>query len=255
MNFKIILNLMFKEIRLFYKDYKLELVSLPEGYIQEFSKNENSVKILFDQVNFRILNISENVEHLSGHSVKDLKNKSIASFLGFTVFNHITFLHVWLKWGNDICKKYYSIPSNPTTTFCGVKVKHKDGHIMSLMIRQTGLEFLDNGAIKITVITVDDISHLLRSDFYWGRTEFGDDQRIIHHIHSVNKNDIPQDIITDREKEVLRFIAKGMESKEIGKELFLSNHTIDNHRRNMIAKTGARDSTALVQICRMAGII
>jgi DNA-binding CsgD family transcriptional regulator len=37
--------------------------------------------------------------------------------------------------------------------------------------------------------------------------------------------------------------------------LFISSHTVDNHRRNMIAKTGAKDTTALIQICKMVGII
>jgi DNA-binding CsgD family transcriptional regulator len=46
-----------------------------------------------------------------------------------------------------------------------------------------------------------------------------------------------------------------MESKEVGKILFISSHTVDNHRRNMISRTGARDTTALIQICRMSGII
>lgn len=255
MDFKIILNLMFRELRIHYKDFEEEIKPRAEGYIQEFSKNENSVKIIFDQVNFKILNISENVEALSGYSAASLQNTNITSFLGFVVFDHMLFLYVWVKWLNQICGKYGRIPTDSIATFCGVKIKHKNGRIMRLMIRQTGLEFLENGAMKVSVITADDISHLLKSDFYWGRMEFGEDKRYIHYLNSTDKTDLPQDIITDREKDVLRLVALGMESKEIAKELFLSSHTIDNHRRNMIAKTGARDTTALVQICKMAGVI
>ncbi len=255
MDFKIILNLLFRELRFHYKDFKEEIAPRPEGYIQEFSKNEKSVKIIFDQVNFKILNISENVETLSGYSAVSLRNTSITSFLSFVVFDHMFFLYVWVKWLNQICGKYEKIPTDSIATFCGVKIRHKDGHIMRLMIRQTGLEFLENGAMKISVITADDISHLLKSDFYWGRMEFGEHKRYIHHLNSTDKKDVSQDILTDREKEVLNRIAYGMESKEIGKEIFVSPHTVDNHRRNMISKTGARDTTALVQICKMAGVI
>jgi DNA-binding CsgD family transcriptional regulator len=46
-----------------------------------------------------------------------------------------------------------------------------------------------------------------------------------------------------------------MESKEIATTLFISSHTADNHRRNALARTGAKDTTALVQICRMCGIL
>jgi DNA-binding NarL/FixJ family response regulator len=55
--------------------------------------------------------------------------------------------------------------------------------------------------------------------------------------------------------EVLRMIAEGKESKEIAESLFISLYTVDNHRRNMLARTGARDMTALIQICQMVGII
>jgi DNA-binding CsgD family transcriptional regulator len=126
---------------------------------------------------------------------------------------------------------------------------------MRMMARQTGLEYLENGEMKVFVITVDDVSHLVKGDFYWGRIEFGIGERHTHHLMSTNKKDVSHDILSDREKETPRLIAKGMESKEIGKELFVSNHTVDNHRQNMIAKTGARDTTALVQLCRMVGII
>jgi DNA-binding CsgD family transcriptional regulator len=122
-------------------------------------------------------------------------------------------------------------------------------------MRYRGLEFLDNGAVKIAVISIDDISHLMRTDLYWGRMEFGKDIRQVHHIYSTDKKDEPQDIITVREKDILRLIAEGMVSKEVGKILYISSHTVDNHRRNMIAKTGMRDLICLVQICRMIGII
>jgi DNA-binding CsgD family transcriptional regulator len=258
MNLKLIMNLMFRELSVYYKGYKEKILPRPDGYIHEFSKNEQSVKIIFDQVNYKILNVSDNIESLTGHTVESLRNTNISSFLSFVVFDHILFLYVWIKWVNQIIGKAGNIKDvhlGSITTFCGIKIRHKDGHIMRLMIRQTGLEHLDNGAMKVSVISADDISHLIKSDSYWGRIAYGDERKYLHHLMSKDKKDMPHDIISDREKEVLRLIAKGMESKEIANELFISNHTVDNHRRNMISRTGARDTTALVQICRMAGII
>jgi DNA-binding CsgD family transcriptional regulator len=46
-----------------------------------------------------------------------------------------------------------------------------------------------------------------------------------------------------------------MESKEIADVLDISSHTVNNHRRNMITRTGARDTTALIHICKMIGIL
>jgi DNA-binding CsgD family transcriptional regulator len=256
MNLKTLQGLIFKELNAYYKDYKEDIEPRADAYyIDEFTKNERFVKIIFDQVNFRILNVSKNVEAISGHTVESLCNKDITSLFKYITLEHITYLYVWLKWTNQLCKQY-GMPQDSITTFCGVKIKSPDGQRTGrMMIRHTGLEYLDNGAMKISLISLYDMTHLMKSDFYWGRIEFGNEKRLIHHLVSTDKKDIPQDLISDREKDVLCLIAKGMESKEIGKELFISSHTVDNHRRNMIAKTGARDTTALVQICLMAGII
>jgi DNA-binding CsgD family transcriptional regulator len=250
----IILDMIFEETRIYYKGYTEDIKPRPDGYINEFSKNEKSVKIIFDQVNFRVLNISDNLETLTGHSPEEMRTSDISYFLSFIVLEHALFLYDWQKWANQMIAQHGMLQL-PNSVFCGVKIKNKKGHIMRLMIRHSGLEFLDNGALKVTVISADDITHLVKGDFYWGRIEYGIDERRAHHLFSTNKTDIPYDILSDREKEVLKLVAEGMESKEIGEALFISSHTVDNHRRNMIAKLGARDTTALVQICRMAGII
>ena len=46
--------------------------------------------------------------------------------------------------------------------------------------------------------------------------------------------------LTDREKEVLSYIAKGLQAQEISEKLFISKTTVDRHRENIKAKLGAR---------------
>ena len=43
-------------------------------------------------------------------------------------------------------------------------------------------------------------------------------------------------LISDREKDIIRCVAKGMSNKEIADKLFLSIHTVTTHRRNISAK-------------------
>ena len=54
--------------------------------------------------------------------------------------------------------------------------------------------------------------------------------------------------LTRREKEILQFIAAGLSSKEIADKLFISEHTVSNHRKNMLRKKGAKSSAQLVQL-------
>jgi regulator of cell morphogenesis and NO signaling len=44
------------------------------------------------------------------------------------------------------------------------------------------------------------------------------------------------DALSDREKEIVRCVAKGMSNKEIADELCLSIHTVTTHRRNLCSK-------------------
>ncbi len=49
-----------------------------------------------------------------------------------------------------------------------------------------------------------------------------------------------------REIEVLKLICRGLSTTEIAEKLFLSKHTIDTHRANLIAKTESRNTADLV---------
>lgn len=51
---------------------------------------------------------------------------------------------------------------------------------------------------------------------------------------------------TKREIEIIEFVAKGLSNKEIADSLFLSEHTVKAHRRNLIKKYTLRSSSELV---------
>lgn len=47
---------------------------------------------------------------------------------------------------------------------------------------------------------------------------------------------LPVPRLTDREMEVLRLVAKGMNNRDIAKQLFISENTVKNHVRNILDK-------------------
>jgi len=53
--------------------------------------------------------------------------------------------------------------------------------------------------------------------------------------------------LTEREIEVLRLVAQGFSSTEIGAQLFISPRTVDTHRNNLIQKLGVNGIAGLVQ--------
>jgi len=59
--------------------------------------------------------------------------------------------------------------------------------------------------------------------------------------------------LTNREQQLVGFIARGFTNKEIAAELLLAEHTIRNHIHRMLRKVGATHRLAVVDICRMEG--
>lgn len=61
--------------------------------------------------------------------------------------------------------------------------------------------------------------------------------------------------ITNREKEVLKMVAKGLTSAQIADQLFVSPRTIDTHRANLMKKLEVRNAVELVIKARQLNLI
>jgi DNA-binding NarL/FixJ family response regulator len=61
--------------------------------------------------------------------------------------------------------------------------------------------------------------------------------------------------LTDREAEVLRFMAKGLSNTEIAETLYLSPTTIKSHVAGVLAKLGLRDRTQAVVFAYENGVV
>ena len=61
--------------------------------------------------------------------------------------------------------------------------------------------------------------------------------------------------LTARELEVLKLIAEGLTNAEISDKLFTSKRTIETHRQNIIAKTQAKNTAALIKLAVSRGLI
>lgn len=53
------------------------------------------------------------------------------------------------------------------------------------------------------------------------------------------------DTLSQREREIIKCIARGMANKETADRLCLSVHTVTTHRRNLCAKLGIKSAAGL----------
>ena len=67
--------------------------------------------------------------------------------------------------------------------------------------------------------------------------------------------DLPRQILTAREEEVLKLVAEGNSSKEIAELLTISVKTVERHRSNILQKLGLRDRLDLTRYAIRAGLL
>lgn len=60
---------------------------------------------------------------------------------------------------------------------------------------------------------------------------------------------------SSREIDIIRCIADGLNSDEISKKLFISEHTVKEHRKNILAKSSCKNTAHLVKTSVLQGLI
>lgn len=60
-----------------------------------------------------------------------------------------------------------------------------------------------------------------------------------------NSENNTEDILSQREEEILKLLIKGHSNKKVADQLCLSVHTVTTHRRNIIEKTGIKSLSGL----------
>ncbi|MDG1346590.1 MAG: response regulator transcription factor [Crocinitomicaceae bacterium] len=70
---------------------------------------------------------------------------------------------------------------------------------------------------------------------------------------SIDVNDMDLDsftcepiLLTERESEIIVFISEGYTNVQIAEKLFLSSHTVNTHRKNVMAKLGVKNTAGIV---------
>lgn len=69
------------------------------------------------------------------------------------------------------------------------------------------------------------------------------------------KRDTRSDPLTDREREVLRLVVRGLTKKEVAAELALSRHTVDSHLRNIYQKLHVHNRAGAVATAIREGLV
>jgi DNA-binding NarL/FixJ family response regulator len=67
--------------------------------------------------------------------------------------------------------------------------------------------------------------------------------------------DYPIELLTEREREVLSLVGRGLSNQEIANDFFLSPLTVKTHVSHIMSKLGARDRSQLVIVAYESGLV
>ena len=191
-----------------------------ESLSKNFSKiigidrqNKNDISLLYDHVD------ESNISALHHWVMTNLR----------TAFNKSTGIQV----EKDVFKCLYK-------TF--------DGRI--LLKCTTGLLYDSAGAMRYTLGKLTDLTGLI-SFQHFGYEYNGPNKEKFYQMY---KSGIDHEcILTKREIEILNLLREGFTSRVIASKLYISVHTVDTHRRNIIDKMGTKTAMEAYRKCKNSG--
>ncbi len=195
-----------------------------------------------------------------GYDIEQVKSAGPRYFTGlwhandFEIFNKYIFPETILFLNDQKATdtEKYSVSFN-------FRICNTDGRYKTMLQRSTYYVESENG------------TPLAAFGFLVDITEFKEDTRIIHTIEKIDRNfssvdkspcfkkiyypDFPDNELTKRELQILRSIVRGLRSQEIARDMFVSVFTINNHRKNILQKTGAKNVSELIKYASARGIV
>ena len=122
---------------------------------------------------------------------------------------------------------------------------HKESSLIKLMLSNGAKGYVLKNAGQDEVIEAI-------TQVYQGKTYLDDtvNEIIVNTVTKASKKSqqSPFPSLSRREKEILELILEEHTTQEIAEKLFISFGTVETHRRNMLIKTGARNTAGLVRI-------
>jgi DNA-binding NarL/FixJ family response regulator len=113
------------------------------------------------------------------------------------------------------------------------------------------LKNADKGEILIAIYTVAAGKRFLCSEVGLALL----DQVLTTETNPAGGVDSSTSVLSHRELEVLQLLAEGLTTQQMADQLFISKRTIETHRKNILEKTGAKNTAALVRYAMAQGYL
>lgn len=128
------------------------------------------------------------------------------------------------------------------------RVKNGKGEYVNLLQRNSFIQSDENGNPLLSLGVLTNIDHFKTENPVIQLVEKVDPITAKVDLFAKNTYYLYEEdrIFSKREREILLHLAEGLTSKEIADKLFISEHTVINHKRNMHSKSNTQNAAALI---------
>jgi DNA-binding CsgD family transcriptional regulator len=159
--------------------------------------------------------------------------------------------------------KLNRIPREDITKYKTVylmRLKDNNGNYKTILHQSKALTVSDDGKVFQVISIHTDITHLNPTIDH--KISFISDSDEIPSYYSLNTCELFkleenqfETLFTQREKEIIKLVTQGKQAKGIAALLFISEHTVNTHKKNILKKSGCKNTIELIAKCLIEGVI
>ncbi|SKB47435.1 helix-turn-helix domain-containing protein [Dyadobacter psychrophilus] len=231
-----------------------------EGYLRETPllidtlNLQNTSVAIIDIQEMRYLCCLGDVEQVIGWSSDILMREGVRFFLSQILpTDYVGFEILSAIMTDYVCKlDDHQIAS--FRSFFDFRMVRPDGSLTRIMHQGVALKRDPEGNISFMLASISDITHVKREGWQHLRLTNGS-ENLIYEVNNETGFCRKLESLSDRELEIARLTGKKLTSEEIAKKLFISTHTVNTHRQNMLKKLDMADTMELINFLTVYRLI
>ncbi len=228
-----------------------------QNVLKTFSSFEIFSYALVDVTELKVIEVGKSIKQLTGYDPDSFEGKGYHCFIKLhNLQDIIRSIYGGIKYFQYLYKQKKE--NRPfIKAIRTLNLYKKDGSKIFAMVQGIPVLFNDQMEVVLLLLICTDI------------TNFKAEHKFSHYIiDSSNNDEVKKIIITHpptekenpsgpspAEKNVLNYLSNGMSSKQIAHKLFISEHTVRSHRKNMLRKFECTSSSELVRKALINGWI
>ncbi|TDB69197.1 helix-turn-helix transcriptional regulator [Arundinibacter roseus] len=220
-----------------------QLSQLTEGYKAFLNTRSKSTLIAFGESDY-LLGIPTYIFHNDPIRILVSKLSSSAQQDLHFLLNEL---------GRHLHQKQLAPSAMQEITLGGVEIWSSHLVKKKLLIRLRSLMKDADHTPALALLSIWDVSHLMRPAACWGKfvVKQGADTQL---LFSREGKSFEKNIFTTRESAIMQQFMKQKSNEYIARKFEISLHTVWQHQKNMIAKTGTINRTSLISLAQIADI-